>query len=173
VIKDTDPKLWDHRPPGVVIDAAVLHHTGGTNSLHYLQTMHEPKSSTHKLFARDGTIYKLVDELDRAWHAGVSDWGGRKNWNDFSIGYEIENTGTGKQAYTDAQYESVAQSLAYDCARFKIADYWVRDHKEIAMPRGRKTDPLGWDHKRMWDRVKQIRENWPYTDIPMWACYAD
>ena len=36
-------------------------------------------------------IYQLVDETDRAWHAGISNWEDRVNINDTSIGIEIVN----------------------------------------------------------------------------------
>lgn len=34
-------------------------------------------------------IFNLVDEKDRAWHAGISSWGDRNNINDTSLGVEI------------------------------------------------------------------------------------
>ncbi|ROQ30462.1 N-acetylmuramoyl-L-alanine amidase [Gallaecimonas pentaromativorans] len=36
-------------------------------------------------------IFQLVDENQRAWHAGASDWQGRSNLNDTAIGIEIVN----------------------------------------------------------------------------------
>lgn len=36
-------------------------------------------------------IFNLVDENERAWHAGVSSWAGRSNLNDTAIGIETVN----------------------------------------------------------------------------------
>ena len=55
--------------------------------------------SSHYLIPEDGDetyqeqvkIYQLVDEEDRAWHAGVSKWEERTNINDQSIGIELVN----------------------------------------------------------------------------------
>jgi hypothetical protein len=71
---------------------------------------------------------------------------------------------------TDRQYEAVAQSIAFDTARFHIFDYWVRFHREIAIPRGRKADPTDYDAARVWSRVAEIRANWPLAEwgIPLW-----
>ena len=110
----------------------------------------------------------------RAWHAGLSSWHGRDGWNDFSLGYEIENLGNGVDPYTDAQYDAVAHSLAYDCALYHISDFWVRDHKEIAIPPGRKKDPVGWDHAKMWQIVQAVRANWPYSPtVQLWSSNAE
>ena len=57
-------------------------------SSHYL--VPEPDDDTYK----DSRlrVYQLVDENRRAWHAGVSSWGGKIAINDQSIGIEIVNT---------------------------------------------------------------------------------
>ena len=49
--------------------------------------------SAHYLIDTDGTIYHLVNEQDRAWHAGVSLWQGDDNINSTSIGIELETKG--------------------------------------------------------------------------------
>lgn len=171
-----DARIYNLRPQGDEgkIAAILRHHTGGRNSLQYLSTYHANPVSIHKLVPKrmpDGRPghYQIVPDSKRAWHAGESLWGGRSDWNDFSIGIEIENLGDGIDPYTDEQYETVAQIVAYCCALDFIEDHWVRDHREVALPPGRKTDPLGWDHERERARVAEIRAAWPYT-IPMWAC---
>src|SRR3546814_8395823 len=49
--------------------------------------------SSHYVGEEDGTVYRLVPEDRRAWHAGVSYWQGRRGLNDVSIGIEIVNPG--------------------------------------------------------------------------------
>jgi N-acetylmuramoyl-L-alanine amidase len=161
---------YNTRPRGQAgkIAAIVLHHTGGTDSRLWLSGGHSV--SIHKLFSKDGTIWKIVPERFRAWHAGQSEWAGRSDFNDFSLGYEIENLGDGRDPYTYEQYESVASSIAYDCSAYHIPDFWVVDHKTIALPRGRKTDPdPTFDHDLLWHLVSQVRKVWPYQ-IPLWEC---
>ena len=57
--------------------------------------------SAHYLIGRDGTIYYLVDEMKRAWHAGDSWWGGPIDMNSASIGIELANDGS--EVYPEAQ----------------------------------------------------------------------
>ncbi|MFP3014273.1 MAG: N-acetylmuramoyl-L-alanine amidase [Arsenophonus sp.] len=56
-------------------------------SAHYLIPL-IPKIKNNKPI-----IYNLVSEDVRAWHAGISNWDGRINLNDSSIGIEIVNKG--------------------------------------------------------------------------------
>ena len=53
----------------------------------------EAKVSAHYCVDEDGTVFAMVDEAKRAWHAGLSHWAGRSRLNDVSIGIEIINTG--------------------------------------------------------------------------------
>lgn len=56
-------------------------------SSHYLvPEPDDPSYSEKKL-----QVYQLVDEEQRAWHAGVSYWGGKIALNDMSIGIELVN----------------------------------------------------------------------------------
>ena len=172
-----DARVYNARPIGKdgKIAGMLLHSTGGRNSLAWLSTYHANPVSIHKLVPKhmpDGNAghYQIVADHMRAWHAGDSLWGGRADWNDFSIGVEIENLGDGMDPYTDEQYETVAQIVAYNCALYRIGDDWVRDHREVAMPPGRKTDPVGWDHERMWRRVLAVRTEWPQGWPAFWCC---
>lgn len=94
--------------------------------------------SAHFLVERHGEISQFVSCLDRAWHAGSSCYGGRRDCNDYSIGIELEGTDT--QPYTDAQYQSLVQLTHALCAAFPaISPYRITGHEFIAPKR--KTDP--------------------------------
>jgi len=43
----------------------------------YFETIHEMKVSAHCLIKRDGSLVQYVSFLDKAWHAGVSEYKGR------------------------------------------------------------------------------------------------
>ncbi|BET97633.1 N-acetylmuramoyl-L-alanine amidase [Xenorhabdus taiwanensis] len=64
--------------------------TGELVSAHYL--VPTPDDPTYQAAGFDKVrIFNLVDELERAWHAGISCWAGREGLNDTSIGIEIVN----------------------------------------------------------------------------------
>ena len=73
----------------------ILHYTSDDTAEQGLRTLTDPvsKVSAHYLVGRDGKIYALVDERARAWHAGVSYWGGNRDVNSASIGIELDNNG--------------------------------------------------------------------------------
>jgi hypothetical protein len=98
----------------------------------------------HYLIDRKGTVYRLVDDANIAYHAGVSKMpDGRTNVNDFSIGIEILNTKDDK--YTDAQYASVNALIAYLRGKYTIKQ--VVGHADIAP--GRKDDPWQFNWKQL------------------------
>ena len=49
--------------------------------------------SAHYLIAEDGRAFALVDEEQRAWHAGAGSWAGRGDVISRSIGIELANAG--------------------------------------------------------------------------------
>ncbi|WP_022964061.1 1,6-anhydro-N-acetylmuramyl-L-alanine amidase AmpD [Halopseudomonas pelagia] len=104
------------------------------------------KVSAHFLIERDGTITQFVSCLKRAWHAGRSQYGGRPECNDYSIGIELE--GTDDLPFTPAQYDSLqALTKALQYAYPDISRYRITGHEFIAP--GRKTDPgVGFDWQR-------------------------
>ncbi len=72
----------------------VLHYTVGDFESS-LKILTQGEVSSHYLLS-DGaepTIYRLVDENRRAWHAGPSEWRGFTQLNASSIGIEIVNRG--------------------------------------------------------------------------------
>lgn len=126
------------------IDTIVLHYTAGelVSSLdHLVDPQGTSRVSAHYVVARDGTIYHLVDESKRAWHAGVSRWAGRADVNSSSIGIEIVNMGRNKDGsfdpYPDAQIDAVIE-LCQDIKR-RHPIVHVVGHSDVAI--GRKIDP--------------------------------
>lgn len=91
--------------------------------------------SAHFLIARDGGLTQYVSCRQRAWHAGVSAWGGRERCNDFSLGIELEGCDT--QAFSDQQYAVLRSLVSILKAHYPVKD--VQGHSAIAPMR--KTDP--------------------------------
>lgn len=93
--------------------------------------------------------WQLVPENKRAWHAGVSEWAGRTNLNDTSIGIEIVNEGfhesvLGKQwiPYHKDQEVLVARLARDIIARYQIIPKNVLGHSDIAPLRKYDPGPL-------------------------------
>lgn len=104
----------------------------------------EYKVSPHYLIDRQGTIYRLVDDANIAYHAGESQMpDGRTGVNAFSIGVEMLNTE--QDQYTDKQYQSMKNLIVYLKERYPIK--FVVGHNDIAP--GRKTDPWNFDWKKL------------------------
>lgn len=143
----------NHSPrPGSVrgIACIVLHATADGGSEEAAESwMCSVRSmvSAHLHLRRDGTVVRLVPDVRRAWHAGISAWKARSDVNDFSLGWELANRNDGKEPYTDAQYAAVARLAAHYVRQGMRPEAFV-SHAEIALPVGRKTDPRGFDWAR-------------------------
>ncbi len=128
---------------GVPIDMLVLHYTGMASAAAALDRLCDPAAevSAHYLIAEDGTVYRLVPEDARAWHAGVSFWAGATNLNSRSIGIELANAGHdgGLPDFPEPQMAALI-ALARDVmGRHGIASHRVLGHSDIAPER--KQDP--------------------------------
>ncbi|RKG77617.1 N-acetylmuramoyl-L-alanine amidase [Corallococcus exercitus] len=129
---------------GADIDTIVLHHTGTNNGAGDMAWMRNPDSkvSANYMLDRDGKIYQLVGDSKRAWHAGKSELHGvPTDVNARSIGIEIVNDGSGKTAFTDAQYKALTQLVGYLKQEYKVPANNILGHKDVAVPKGRKDDP--------------------------------
>ncbi|MFT7286097.1 MAG: AmpD protein [Halieaceae bacterium] len=94
--------------------------------------------SSHLLIDRQGALTQFVSLERRAWHAGLSQWCGRVNCNDYSIGIELEGTDT--LPYTLAQYHCLARTIrTLREAMPSLRQAAIVGHSDIAP--GRKTDP--------------------------------
>ncbi len=98
----------------------------------------------HFLIDRKGKVYRLVDEKNIAYHAGVSKMpDGRTGVNNFSIGIEMMNTKN--DDYTSKQYSGLNNLIDYLEDQYKIK--YVLGHKDISPDR--KTDPWNFDWKEV------------------------
>lgn len=141
-------KGQDHR-----IKFLIFHYTT-LDDAHSLEVLTQQNVSAHYLIQqhplrRRGkpVVLQLVEEKERAWHAGVSAWNGRKSLNDTSIGIEIVNLGYTLDAdnvlawypYSTEQIATLAQLSLDIIRRYQIPPENVLGHSDIAPLR--KKDP--------------------------------
>jgi N-acetylmuramoyl-L-alanine amidase len=129
------------------VQFVVVHYTNASLE-RSLQLLTHGEVSSHYLIGDDkgATIYKLMDENVRAWHAGESEWNGRTWLNSSSIGIEIVNPGfkdtpTGRvwYPYTEDQVQSLIVLLKDISKRHGIKPRDIIGHSDIAPLR--KLDP--------------------------------
>ena len=72
-----------------------MHYTAGTSAKGSVEWLSNPaaRASAHLVIGRDGEVVQLVAFNKKAWHAGRSEWDGRRGVNEFSIGIELDNAG--------------------------------------------------------------------------------
>ena len=153
IAKQIETPNFDARPLAT-IDMIVIHNIslppneyGGngvvqlfTNVLNpdehpYYAKIYTRKVSAHFFINRDGDIIQFVSCLQRAWHAGVSQWQGRERCNDFSVGIELE--GCDNDHFSLQQYKQLNQLITILKKTYPIQH--IVGHSDIAA--GRKTDP--------------------------------
>lgn len=94
-----------------------------------------PGPLAHLGLGRDGTVYVIA--AGRCNHAGPAD--ALNATNSYAIGIEAEHSGVGE--WPKVQYDAYVALCAALSQHYKIPVIHVRGHKEIAVPKGRKTDP--------------------------------
>ena len=154
------------RPQGATVKFLIIHYTGMTSGTAALARMCDPASkvSAHYMIEQDGTVFQLVDEAMRAWHAGVSRWEDITDINSHSIGIELVNPGHefGYQDFPPAQIDSLIALSQGILARHQIAPHHVLGHSDIAPLR--KTDP---GEKFPWEKLAaQGIGFWPPAEKP-------
>lgn len=125
----------------------IVHYTAG-DSARALAVLTSGQVSAHYLVDNDAsaTIYRLVDENRRAWHAGDSEWEGRNSLNASSIGIELVNRGfrdtsEGRVWYPfpQAQIDALILLLKDIKQREGISGENILGHSDVAPQR--KLDP--------------------------------
>jgi len=152
---------FDQRRPNYV----VLHHTGGEDAERALRTLTDASSgvSAHYLISREGRIYYLVDETQRAWHAGESYWAGQRDLNSASIGIELDNNG--HEPFAKPQIASLLALLGDLKQRYRLSAASFLGHGDIAP--GRKVDPsVYFPWKRLAENGFGLWCDPPYPAVP-------
>ena len=137
-------------PPNMrPINMLVLHYTGMQSAEAAIERLCDPaaKVSAHYVVEEDGTVWRLVPEERRAFHAGISYWQGEHDLNWVSIGIEIVNPGHewGYRPFPEPQMAAVEHLCRELAGRYRIPPYRVVGHSDIAPDR--KSDPgelFGW-----------------------------
>ncbi len=142
-IREVPSPNQDDRPAGTPIDMLVLHYTGMRSGAEAIARLRDPAArvSSHYVVEEDGSIFRLVPEGRRAWHAGVSHWRGAAGLNGRSIGIEIVNPGHewGYRPFPALQMAAVCDLALEILARHPIPPVNVVAHSDIAPDR--KQDP--------------------------------
>lgn len=150
------------------IKSIVLHYTA-ENEAESIRLLTEENVSAHYLIplTENKTIYQLVDDNERAWHAGDGEFAGRQISNDTSIGIEIVNEGIHKRyrrtsnadnngyhpaehyvEFTDTQVQKLAQLIKELSDKYQIEPTLIIGHSDLAP--SRKIDPGA---KFPWERL--------------------
>lgn len=131
------------RRGGVRPDMVILHYTGMESAEAAAGRLCDPcaEVSAHYLLDMDGTVFAMVPEDQRAWHAGVSSWGAVSDVNSRSIGIELANPGHfhGYPPFPEPQMAALSRLLQGILERWSIPPERVLGHSCIAP--GRKIDP--------------------------------
>lgn len=126
---------FDQRRPNYII----LHATSNNTAQQALSTLTNParQVSAHYLIGRDGQVFQLVEAQQRAWHAGLSWWGGQTDMNSASLGIELDNNG--EEPFPELQLVALQSLLQRLVDTHRIPPANVIAHGDVAPTR--KVDP--------------------------------
>ncbi len=161
-IIDRPSPNFDERPVGATVELVVLHYTAMAGCEEAAERLCDPECevSAHYLIARDGTLYRLVDEGKRAWHAGAGAWAGRDGVNARSIGIELDNDGA--SPFEEPLMTTLEALLSDILERHELPEKAVIGHSDMAPDR--KQDPgRRFDWQRLVEAGLSI---WPDPAIP-------
>lgn len=150
------------------IKSIILHYTA-EDEAESIRLLTQENVSAHYLIplSQNETIYHLVPDNERAWHAGSGEFAGRNMLNDTSIGIEIVNEGIQKQyrraankdnngyhpndhfvEFSNLQVQKLAQLIQQLTDKYEIEPTQIIGHSDMAP--SRKIDPGA---KFPWERL--------------------
>ena len=129
------------------VRGVMCHHTGssGSGNMPTLATLKTGRSDlpgplSQLGLGRDGTYYIVAAGL--ANHAGPGKWAGIESGNTNFLGIEAENKGAASDIWPDVQMDAYRRGVAAILKHVGASADFCCGHKEYALPKGRKPDPL-------------------------------
>lgn len=104
-----------------------------------IKVYQDEQVSTHYYIDQEGKITCLVEEKNKAYHAGRGSWRGEDKMNDRSIGIELQNKTLGQTPYSKAQIDALTDLSLDIIKRYNIAPTNIIGHSDSAPER--KPDP--------------------------------
>ena len=124
------------------IKLIIIHYTALKNieeAIYYLCNK-EKKVSSHYLISQNGSVYHLVEDKFRAWHAGEGFWQEITDINSVSIGIELDYSPHGNNnRFSHKMISSLKELLNNLLKKYKISKKNILAHSDIAP--FRKKDP--------------------------------
>ena len=124
------------------IQLIIIHYTALKNTLDAISYLcnKDKKVSSHYLISQNGTVYSLVKDKFRAWHAGQAFWQEIIDINSVSIGIELDYNPRGKNnKYSLKMIHSLKKLILKLQKNYKINKNNILAHSDIAP--FRKKDP--------------------------------
>ena len=124
------------------IQLIIIHYTALKSTLDAISYLcnKEKKVSSHYLISQNGTVYNLVKDKFRAWHAGQAFWQEIIDINSVSIGIELDYNPRGKNnKYSFKMIYSLKKLILKLQQNYKINKNNILAHSDIAP--FRKKDP--------------------------------
>lgn len=142
ILKSWASPNYNDRAKETKVNTIILHYTAMSSSLKALEWLCNPisKVSSHYLIDEKGSVFLIVPEEYRAWHAGPSLWEEQADVNSRSIGIELAHLGEGP--FPKKQIESLCVLLKDIVNRHKIFPSRILGHSDVAPHR--KVDPGPW-----------------------------
>tara|TARA_B100000674_G_C37734510_1_gene865874 strand:- start:65 stop:814 length:750 start_codon:yes stop_codon:yes gene_type:complete len=141
LIKKFKSQNFDNRDNSKV-SFIIIHYTALKNCNVAIKYLCDKKNkvSSHYLISQSGKIYNLVEDKERAWHAGISYWDGNIDLNSKSIGIELDFS---KYKKNNSFSTNIIAALIYLIKKlkkkYKIENHNILGHSDIAP--FRKIDP--------------------------------
>lgn len=157
----TKPLPVKHYDRDTTVNYLVLHSDESPNYRITRSTLIHRGNSYHFYITRTGKVIQLLDTKYEGGHAGLSYWKKHYDMNKYSIGICLQDMKT--NYYTKEQYKSLTKLVVYLQHLYPDStSQEILTHAKIALPRGRKSDPKGFNWETFNKQLDTARNKWPF-----------